>query len=154
MQLLEAMTERHCAVEANVKQVGGKQTSFLQRLELLEGKFTNADFQVSSTRTSENDNSPQKPAIIVGGWDADQHHEETLRLVKKHMQEIGADLDLSDAFVPGLRLGFAIVPLRKNPGENDDDMRLRVQQTLRAVRAAKVITRARPEGGTATSLRP
>ena len=61
-----------------MKQVGEKQDSYLSRLELLEGKFAMADFPLSSTRTSDTDNNPPRPAIIIGGWDADQHHEETL----------------------------------------------------------------------------
>ena len=65
MQLLEAMAERHSAMEQSVRSVGEKQDSFLQRLELVEGKLARADVQVSGTRTSENDNAPQKPAIIV-----------------------------------------------------------------------------------------
>ena len=147
MSLLEAMTERHCVMEQNVKQVGEKQESLLQRLELLEGKFAKVDFQVSSTRTSDSEGGNHRPALIVGGYDADQHHEETLRLVKQHLCAINVDLDLSQAFVPGLRRGFAIVPLQKNAGESETDMRTRVQSILRAVREAKIVTGERREGG-------
>ena len=95
------------------------------------------------------------PPSSRGGWDADQHHEETLRLVKQHLCAIKADLDLSQAFVPGLRRGFAIVPLNKNTGESEADMRTRVQTILRAVRDAKIITGQRGgKGEIATSLQP
>ena len=67
MKLLEAMTERHCAMEQNVKTVGEKQESLLERLELLEGKFAKVDFQVSSTRTSDSDGGNHRPALIAGG---------------------------------------------------------------------------------------
>ena len=95
----------------------------MQRLELLEGKFAKVDFQVSSTRTSDSEGGNHRPALIVGGYDADQHHEDTLRLVKQHLCAINVDLDLSQAFVPGLRRGFAIVPLQKNAGESETDTR-------------------------------
>ncbi|CAE7327394.1 unnamed protein product [Symbiodinium sp. CCMP2456] len=122
-RLMQAMTDRHCAMEESVKEVGEKQSSVLQRLELLEGKFAKADFPVSSTRTSDSEAGGQKPALIIGGWDSDQHHEETLRLMRKHMQDLKADLDISQAFVPGLRRGFTIVPLAKAPGETEADQR-------------------------------
>ncbi|CAE7439943.1 unnamed protein product [Symbiodinium sp. CCMP2592] len=146
-RLLEAMTDRHCAMEASVRGVDERQQAVVQRLEALEGRFAQANFSLSSTRTSDTDGGNQRPAIVVGGWSADQHHEDTLRLVKQHLQELNIDLDTSKAFVPGLRRGFALVPLTKNLGESDEEQRARVQEALRAVRAAKVVTGQKPEGG-------
>ncbi|CAE7235511.1 unnamed protein product [Symbiodinium sp. CCMP2592] len=146
-KLLEAMTDRHCVMEQSVRKVDERQQSVLQRLELLEGKFAKANFSMSSTRTSENEGGNPRPALVVGGWDADQHHEETLSLVKKHLTELNINLDLSQAFVPGLRRGFALVPLIKLEGETEEEQRARVQEALRTIRAAKVVTGQRPEGG-------
>ncbi|CAE7712118.1 unnamed protein product [Symbiodinium sp. CCMP2592] len=146
-KLLEAMTDRHCAMEHSVRQVDSRQGEILQRLDLLEGKFAKANFSLSSTRTSDSDGGNPRPALVVGGWSADQHHEETLQLVKQHLQELEVKLDLDKAFVPGLRRGFALIPLTKMEGETDEDQRARVQDILRTVRAAKIITGQRPEGG-------
>ncbi|CAE7807571.1 unnamed protein product [Symbiodinium sp. CCMP2592] len=145
-RLLEAMTDRHCAMEQSVRQVDDRQASVLQRLEILEGKFASANFSLSSTRT-DSDGGHARPALVVGGWSADQHHEETLRLVKQHIQNLEVDLDTSKAFVPGLRRGFALVPLIKHDGESDEEQRARVQEVLKTIRAAKIITGQRPEGG-------
>ena len=117
-KLMEAMTDRHCAMEntvkASVRDAQNKNEAVVRRLELLEGKFASANFSLSlsralslslsSTKTSDNDGGGQRPALVAGGWNADQHHEETL--------------DLSQAFVPGLRRGFAIIPLIKYEGES------------------------------------
>ncbi|CAE7244982.1 dis32 [Symbiodinium sp. CCMP2592] len=146
-KLLEAMTDRHCAMEQSVRKVDEKQQSVLHRLELLEGKFAKANFSMSSTRTSETEGGNPRPALVVGGWDADQHHEETLRLVKQHLTELNINLDVSQAFVPGLRRGFALVPLTRLEGETEEEQRARVQEALRTIRAAKVVTGQRPEGG-------
>ncbi|CAE7364888.1 unnamed protein product [Symbiodinium sp. CCMP2592] len=146
-KLLEAMTDRHCAMEESVRKVDNRQGEMLQRLELLEGKFAKATFSLSSTRTSETDGGNPRPALVVGGWEADQHHEDTLKLVKQHLSELNVNLDVDKAFVPGLRRGFALVPLTKLEGESDDEQRARVQEILRTVRAAKIVTGQRPEGG-------
>ena len=143
-KLLEAMADRHCAMEKSVRRVEGRQGDVLQRLELLEGKFAKADFSLPSTKTSERN---PRPALVVWGWDADQHHEETLRLVKQHLQELNANLDVSKAFVPGLRRGSALVPLTRHDGESDGDQRARVQEALRTIRAARVVTGQRRGGG-------
>ncbi|CAE7557635.1 unnamed protein product [Symbiodinium sp. CCMP2592] len=146
-KLLEAMTDRHCAMEESVRKVDNRQGEMLQRLELLEGKFAKATFSLSSTRTSETDGGNPRPALVVGGWEADQHHEDTLRLVKQHLAELNVNLDVEKAFVPGLRRGFALVPITKLEGESDEEQRARVQEVLRTVRAAKIVTGQRPEGG-------
>ncbi|CAE7726322.1 kif1 [Symbiodinium sp. CCMP2592] len=146
-KLLEAMTDRHCVMEQSVRNVDERQKSVLERLELLEGKFAKANFSMSSTRTSETDGGNPRPALVVGGWNADQHHEETLQLVKQHLHDLNVNLDTSQAFVPGLRRGFALVPLNKLEGESDSEQRARVQEVLRTIRAAKIVTGQRPEGG-------
>ncbi|CAE6934847.1 unnamed protein product [Symbiodinium sp. CCMP2592] len=146
-KLLEAMTDRHCAMEQSVRQVDSTQQAVLERLAALEGKFAKANFSLSSTRTSESDGGNPRPALVVGGWDADQHHEDTLRLAKQHLQDLNVNLDVSQAFVPGLRRGFALVPLTKLDGESDEEQRVRIQEILRTIRAAKVVTGQRPEGG-------
>ena len=88
----------------------------------------------------------------MGGWDADQSADETLRLVRDHIARLEIDLDMDDAFVPGLRRGFAIVPIANRSGEPDIDFRRRVRDSLRRIREAKVITDQRPQGGTSLLL--
>ena len=83
-RLLQAMTDRHCAMEQSVAKVNESNEGIRQRLELLEGKFATASFPTgSSTRTSEGAGESNRPAIIVGGYDANQSAEETLRLAKQ-----------------------------------------------------------------------
>ena len=86
------------------------------------------------------------PAIIIGGYDADQAAEDTLRLAKQTLAELQVDLDLAPMFVPfvpGLRREFAILPIEARAGEDQQQFRVRVRDALRAVRAAKIVTGTR-----------
>ncbi|CAE7712228.1 pol [Symbiodinium sp. CCMP2592] len=150
-QLLGAMTDRHCDIEHTVKKVDQSYEEVRRRLELLEGKFATASFSTTtntslrSTDTGGQENA--RPAVIMGGWDADQSASETLRLVKQHIAELHIDIDMDDAFVPGIRRGFAIVPVAARANESQGDFRARLREALKEIRESKVITGQRPEGG-------
>ena len=149
-KLLGAMTDRHCDIENTVKKVSDSYDDVRRRLELLEGKFATASFSntTTSTRTTEPGGMENnKPALIMGGWDADQSASETLRLVKQHVEELEIDIDMADSFVPGLRRGFAIVPIAPRAGEDQSTFRSRIRDSLRHIREAKVITGQKPQGG-------
>ncbi|CAE7750768.1 unnamed protein product [Symbiodinium necroappetens] len=144
---------RVAQVEANMGEHVKRTTELLdamtdRRLELLEGKFATASFSTTSTtRTDGGTDAAPRPAIVVGGWDNDQSGEETLRLVKQHLTDLQCDLDLQDAFVPGIRRGFAIVPIQARRQEDVPDFRRRVREALQRVREAKIITGEKPQGG-------
>ncbi|CAE7709541.1 unnamed protein product, partial [Symbiodinium necroappetens] len=146
--LLDAMTDRHCHIEGTVKQSTDAVDDVRRRLELLEGKFAAASFAASSTRTTDGGgDGGQRPAIVAGGWDADQDAETTLKLVKEHIERLQVDLDLQEAFVPGLRRGFAILPVNPREGEGQEPFRNRVRMALKQIREARIVTGDRPEGG-------
>ena len=87
---------------------------------MLEGKFASASFTTgSSTKTSEGGGESNRPAVIIGGYDADQAAEDTLRL--QTLTELKIDLDLAPMFVPGLRRWFAILPLRHERGKTSSN---------------------------------
>ena len=63
------------------------------------------------------------------------------------MTELQCDLDLEDAFVPGIRRGFAIVPIQARSGEDNFSFRRRVRESLQGVREACLVTGQRAQGG-------
>ena len=67
--------------------------------------------------------------------------------MKKHVEDLAIDLDMDEAFVPGLRRGFAIVPVTPRSGEPDTDFRRRIRESLKAIRAAKLVTGQCDQGG-------
>ena len=54
---------------------------------------------------------------------------------------------MADSFVPGLRRGFAIVPIAPREGEDQGTFRSRIRESLKHIREAKVITGQKPQGG-------
>ena len=148
-ELLGAMTDRHVHIEQSVNKVVSGHEELVRRMELLEGKFATASFSTTtSTRTdSGGPETAPRPAIVVGGWDNDQSAEDTLGLVKQHLQDLRCNLDLAEAFVPGLRRGFAIVPISPRRDEAIAEYRRRIREALQRVREAKIVTGTRPQGG-------
>ena len=58
-----------------------------------------------------------------------------------------APIDLGGMFVPGIRRGYAILPINELPGESAEARRARVQDVISRVRAANVQLGARQDGG-------
>ena len=148
--LLDAMTNRHCAIEHSVQTVSTSYDEVKRRLDMLEGKFATASFcntNTNSRTTDTGSHESNRPAIIMGGWDADQCAGETLRLVKQHVVELQIDLDMEEAFVPGLRRGFAVVPIAPREGEGQWSFQSRIRESLKHIRESKVITGQKPQGG-------
>ena len=50
-------------------------------------------------------------------------------------------------FVPGLRRGFAILSVEARTGEEQQQFRGRIREALKAIRAAKIVTGTKPQGG-------
>ena len=147
-ELLDAMTDRHVSIEEKINRVATGNTDLSRRLELLEGKFASATFSTTSTRTESGGQDPHpRPAVVVGGWDNDQSASTTLQLVKQHLAELQCDLDVEESFVPGLRRGFAIVPIHARPGEDNLEYRRRVREALQRIREARIVTGQRQQGG-------
>ena len=55
----------------------------------------------------------------MGGWV--DNHEATmiLRLAKEACQTLKLDMDMQEAFVPGVRRGYLVVPYRPRSSENE-----------------------------------
>ena len=94
----------------------------------------------------EDDAGNRKPALIIGGWDPDQPGEETLGKAQDVIRELQLDIDASEAFVPGKRRGYAILPFVARRGESNDDARRRAMKAVQRVRAANVVLGRREDG--------
>ena len=64
------------------------------------------------------------------------------------LRSVEAPIDLGGMFVPGIRRGYAILPINELPGESVEARRARVQDVISRVRAANVQLGARQDGGT------
>ncbi|CAE7322023.1 Catsper1, partial [Symbiodinium sp. KB8] len=84
--------------------------------------------------------------ISSSSWDPDQPGEETLGKAQDVIRELQLDIDATEAFVPGKRRGYAILPFAARRGESGDDARRRVMKAVQRVRAANVILGRREDG--------
>ncbi|CAE7251744.1 unnamed protein product [Symbiodinium microadriaticum] len=75
------------------------------------------------------------PALIIGGWHPDTEADKVIDHANKLVAELRLDLDMRGTFVPGVRQGYAIIPLTRKDGETQEDQRTRVQHCIRQVAA-------------------
>ncbi|CAE6973291.1 unnamed protein product [Symbiodinium sp. CCMP2592] len=127
-----------------LKEFRGGQEELEQRLALLENKFKGSSLNGGSTADTE---APKRPALIMGGWPDDQASSDTLQKAKDILRQLEVPLDYSEIFVPGLKRGYAIIPIPQKWGETEDQRRETVQQTLQKVRHANVMLGVNPAGG-------
>ena len=99
-----------------------------------------------ATNLLEDDAGNRKLALIIGGWDPDQPGDETLGKAQDVIRELQLDIDATEAFVPGKRRGYAILPFTARRGESNDDARRRAMKAVQRVRAANVILGRREDG--------
>ena len=105
------------------------------RMELLEGKVANFSPAGSSTST---DGGEKPPAVILGGWSEEQQAAVTLAKATDVIRQLRVNLDMEEAFVPGIRRGYVIVPFRPRMGETPEATRMRVHEGIAKVRDANV----------------
>jgi hypothetical protein len=86
----------------------------------------------------------KRPLLIIGGWDADTKAEDVLAAAKKAFTDAGlADqLNLQKLFVPGLRRGFALLPLTEGGAPLTHPLLLATNTLLQQFRSHHLKTEA------------
>ena len=123
------------------------QKTLHDRLALLEGKF--GTWQGSShggSSASTTDDEKRQPALIMGGWPEDSLASDTLQQAHQTAAQLHLEVDLGEAFVPGIRRGYTIIPIKAKEGEDDAERRRRIQQAIQKVRNANVVLGTKPDG--------
>ena len=83
----------------------------------------------------------------MGGWHPDQAAEDTLKAAKDILRRLDVQLNPDDLFVPGVRRGYAIMPIKPRGQESEDVRRARVQQAILRIRNANITTGTDEKGG-------
>ncbi|CAE7637897.1 unnamed protein product [Symbiodinium sp. CCMP2592] len=109
-----------------VEAIQGEQYSVNARLQALESKV-----QVLQT---------------TGGTSTTADTEETLNKVKQMVKDLRLDICTDNAFVPGVRRGYAIIPYANKEGEDSQQLRERLTGALKRVRQANVQMGAHADG--------
>ena len=72
------------------------------------------------------------------GWGDDTPAEETLNQVRQMVKHLRLDISTEQAFVPGARRGYAILPYNAKEGEHQQQLRERLSAAFRRVRQANI----------------
>ena len=105
------------------------------RLSQLEGTVKNLQ---SSGSTPSTVDAGRVPALVMGGWSPDSPAGEVLQKANEMARDLQLQLNMSDAFVPGVRRGFVLIPLSPNDGESEEGMRQRAQACIRRVNSSNI----------------
>ena len=127
-----------------------EQERLKERLALLEGKFGQLNGGAlggGASGASSGEEERRQPALIMGGWPEDTPASETLHNAQNTASQLRLDIDMGAAFVPGIRRGYAIIPIRPKDDESEEQHRQRIQNALQKVRNANLILGAKADGG-------
>ena len=147
LERLQAITAQQQDQQQTVEAIQGDQQRMSARLQTLEAKVQNLQ-QSAAGSTADTDFGGRKPALIMGGWGDDTPAEETLRGVQQMIKDLRVDVDVDQAFVPGVRRGYAILPYGPRDNETAQDLRERLSGALRRVRQANIAMGTNSEGKT------
>ena len=100
---VDAQAKRHQEQEASIQDV-------LRRLEALE-RDGGANHPAVWRRPLMAEDDDREPAVIIGGWKDDTDADFTLKAVQDFIRDRALPLPAHEAFVPGQRRGFAVVPV-------------------------------------------
>ena len=140
---LDKLDEGQHVLEEKVGTMSVQYKDLVERVEKLESKGFQGRLSAQSTTTTEPDGLGGKrvPALIVGGWNDDTPAGEVIEKATRALQQLQVDLDYHSMFVPGVRRGFGLIPLKgAREGENEEDYRQRIQGAVTKIRNAKLQT--------------
>ncbi|CAE7223629.1 PLRG1 [Symbiodinium sp. CCMP2592] len=134
LNLLDDMTQKYSQQGDVLQQLQEANKEVNLRLERLE-KSGGSSAAGSTIAPSD---SSRKPALIIGGWDPDALAADTKDAVLDVLKTVEAPIDTTPLFVPGVRRGYAILPIDEPMGETFEQRRSRVQEVIAKVRGANI----------------
>ena len=144
--MLDEITSKHTQHGEILQQLQEAKSEVKIRLERLE-KNSGGSSAPGSTTAPSSDGS-RRPALVIGWgwWDPDQDAKTTKEQAEHILRSVGAPISLDQLFVPGVRRGYAILPIDERLGEPFKARRQRVQEVISKVRTANVQRGAHSDG--------
>ncbi|OLP76219.1 Stage V sporulation protein K [Symbiodinium microadriaticum] len=142
VRALDRVTRSYDKQAGALEEVKAAQFQLEARLQSLEQKPPST--APGSTADTE---GGRRPALIIGGWHPDQAAEDTLKAAREVLRSLDVPLNGDELFVPGLRRGYAILPITPKPFEDEDARRARIQGAIQKVRNANVMLGKNEAGG-------
>ena len=116
INLLEDMTGKYQHQQDVLKRLQEANREVQTRLERLE-KGGGAS-SVAGGSTAPPSEPGRQPALVIGGWDPEQEARDTKQAVEDILRSVQAPISTQALFVPGIRRGYAILPVDENLGES------------------------------------
>ena len=145
-QAVETLSSAQAQQSNRLEELAGDARDIAHRLTFLEGTVKNLQSTGSTPSTAD---TGRVPALVMGGWSPDTPANEVLQKANEMARDLQLQLNLADAFVPGVRRGFVLIPISANPEETDEAMRQRIQSCIRRVNSANVSLGRKPDGNPA-----
>ena len=118
VRALDRVTKSYDKQAGALEEVKAAQFQLEARLQTLEQKPPS-----TAPGSTVDTDGGRRPALIIGGWHPDQAAEDTLKAAKELIHSLDVPLNGEELFVPGLRRGYAILPLTPKPFEDEDARR-------------------------------
>ena len=145
-QAVETLSTGQADQGLRVAEFASDSKALAGRLSQLEGTVKNLQSSGSTPSTAD---SGRIPALVMGGWSPDSPASEVLQKANEMARDLQLQLNMSEAFVPGVRRGFVLIPLAANDGQSEEAMRQRAQACIRRVNASNVTLGRKPDGNPA-----
>eukprot|EP00439_Symbiodinium_sp_Y106_P009384 s3949_g1.t1 len=85
----------------------------------------------------------------MGGWPPNTLAADVLDKANAMARDLKLEVSLQDAFVPGVRKGFVLMPLKPRADETEEEMRQKAEACIRRVSQAGVDLGPKPDGNRA-----
>ena len=145
-QAMETLSTGQAEQGLRIQQLATDSRAMATRLSTLEGTVKTIQSTGSTPSTMD---SGRVPALVMGGWPPDTLAADVLAKANEMARDLQLQINMADAFVPGVRRGFVLVPISPMDGETEDGMRQRIQQCIRRVNASNISLGWKPDGNPA-----
>ena len=145
-QAVETLSTGQAEQGLRIQQLVTDSRAMATRINTLEGNIKTLQSTGSTPSTMD---SGRVPALVMGGWPPDTLAADVLAKANEMARDLQLQINMADAFVPGVRRGFVLVPIAPMEGETDEAMRQRVQTCIRRVNASNISLGWKPDGNPA-----
>ena len=145
-QAVETLSTGQAEQGLRLQQLMSDSQTMANRITNLEG--TVKAIQSSGSTPSTMD-SGRVPALVMGGWPPDTLAADVLAKANEMARDLQLQISMADAFVPGVRRGFVLIPISPRDGESEEAMRQRIQSCIRRVNASNISLGWKPDGNQA-----
>ncbi|CAE7394441.1 unnamed protein product [Symbiodinium necroappetens] len=145
-QAVETLSTGQAEQGLRLQQLMSDSQAMATRINYLEGTVKTIQSSGSTPSTMD---SGRVPALVMGGWPPDTLAADVLAKANEMARDLQLQISMADAFVPGVRRGFVLVPIAPRDGESDEAMRQRIQTCIRRVNTSNISLGWKPDGNQA-----